>query len=273
MSAEWNFMDPASRGNLLRTVKNEAAQFFDLAERLDWQAPTACAEWQVRDQVGHLVDVTEGYFAAFDHTRQGTDPAPPLGVRVLSERANEKAQAFRGQSQEDMLKRVRADFDQMIEISEGLTDEEWAGLLVTHPYMGPLPAGFYSEFQLIDYTLHSWDMREKTQTEQRALSGDAADLLLPVMLIVWSATADTSGVKQPFSVGVTVTSGNNAGSWRFDATPDGLSYEPADVSDMPTVLEYDPASLALDVYGRARCGTIRGDTALADKFHKLFFSI
>jgi hypothetical protein len=139
--------------------------------------------------------------------------------------------------------------------------------------MGPVPAGFYPEFQLIDYTLHSWDMREKTANEQRALGGDAADLLVPVMLIVWGATADTSRLTEPFSVGVTVTSGHNAGSWRFDATPDGMSYEPADVGGLPTVLEFDPASLALDVYGRARCGTIRGDAALADKFHKLFFAI
>lgn len=273
MSADWNFMDPASRGNLLRTVKDEAAQFFDLAERLDWQAPTACALWQVRDVVGHLVDVTEGYFAAFDHARAGTEAPPALGLAVLAERGNQKAQAYRGHSQQDMLKRVRDDFDQMIEISEGLTDEEWAGQLVSHPYMGPLPAGFYSEFQLIDYAIHSWDMRDPTADEQRALSGDAADLLVPVMLIVWGATANTSHVTEPFSVGVTVTSGHNAGSWRFDATPDGLSYNPADVDGLPTVLEYDPASFALAVYGRARCGAIRGDTVLAEKFGKLFFPI
>ncbi len=273
MSAEWNFMDPASRGNLLRTVKDEAAQFFDLTERLDWEAPTACELWQVRDMVGHLVDATEGYFAGFDHVREGTEPPPPRGLAVLGEGGNQGAQAFRGQSKEDMLKRVRSDFDQMMEISEGLTDEQWAGMLVNHPYMGPVPAGFYPELQLIDYTLHSWDMREKTADEQRALGGDAADLLVPVMLIVWGATADTSRVKEPFSVGVSVTSGHNAGSWRFDATPDEISYEAADVSGLPTVLEYDPASFALAVYGRARCGAIRGDAALAEKFQKLFFSI
>ena len=35
-----------------------------------WTAATACPQWQVRDVVGHLIDVTESYFTAFDRRRQ-----------------------------------------------------------------------------------------------------------------------------------------------------------------------------------------------------------
>jgi uncharacterized Actinobacterial protein TIGR03083 len=272
MSAEWNFMDPASRSTLLRTVRAEAAEMFDLAERTDWEAPTACSAWQVRDVVGHLIDVTEGYFVGFDHARAATDAPGAHGLRIMAERLDDHARAFRSHAREDVLKRGHTAFERMLDISEGLTDEEWAGLMVSHPYLGPVPAGFYPEFQLIDYTVHSWDIRERSGTP-RSLSGDAADLLVPVMLIIWQATADPSGLTEPFAVGVRVTSGHNAGSYRFDCGSDGVGYQAADIDDLPTVLEFDPGSLVLTVTGRQRGGTVRGDQALADRFRALFFAI
>lgn len=272
MGAEWNFMDAASRENLMRALRREAAAFYDLAERLDWEAPTACELWQVRDQVGHLIDVTEGYFVGFDHARQGTQPPGALGLQIMAGRLDDHARMFRSQSRQDTLKRARTDYERMLEISEGLTDEEWTGLLVSHPYMGAVPAGFYSEFQLIDYTVHSWDIREGTG-ERRPLAGDSADLLVPVMLIIWQYTVDTSKIVEPFSVGLTVTSGANAGTWRFDCTADGVGYEPADAADLPAVLELDPASMVLTVMGRIRGGTARGDRGVLDRFASLLFPI
>jgi uncharacterized protein (TIGR03083 family) len=272
MSSEWNFMDPASRSNLMRTVRTEADGFFALAENTDWEAPTACERWQVRDHVGHLIDVMEGYFVGFDHVRAGTEAPGALGLPVMAERLDERARAFRSMGKEDVLKRGRDDYERLMEIIEGLTDEEWTGLMVPHPYMGPLPACCYPEFQLIDYTVHSWDIREHTDA-QRSLSGDAADLLAPVMLVVWQSTALTSGLSEPFAIGVRVTSGANAGDYRFDCGPDGLTYAPADLDDVPAVLEFDPGSLVLTVYGRIRGGTVRGDQAVADRFRNLFFPI
>ena len=40
-----------------------------------------------------------------------------------------------------------------------------------------------------------------------------------------------------------------------------------------TVLEFDPASCILTAYGRINGGTVRGDTALADRFLNLCFRI
>jgi uncharacterized protein (TIGR03083 family) len=272
MSGEWDFMDPASRGNLLRTVRAEAAGFFELAASQDWEAPTACERWQARDHVGHMIDVTEGYFVAFDHARARTAAPGALGLPVMAERLDERARAFRSLGKEDALKRVHEAFDRMMEISEGLTDEEWTGLMVPHPYMGPLPACCYPVFQLVDYTVHSWDIRERSGNP-RPLSGEAADLLVPVALIVWQSTADTSGLSEPFAMGVRVTSGANAGGYRFDCGPDGVTYTPADLDDLPAVFEADPATLVLASYGRVRGGTVRGDETVASKFRNLFFPI
>lgn len=272
MSSEWNFMDPASRGTLLGTVRTEAAAFFDEAERAGWEGRTACEAWQVRDVVGHMIDVTESYFVGFDHARAGADAPAAAGLRVMADRLDDHARTFRSHAKDDVLKRGHDAFDRMMGIADGLTDEEWSSLLVTHPYMGPVPAGFYPEFQLIDYAVHTWDIREGAGAPA-SLSGDAADLLVPVAHIVWQSTADTSGVTEPFAVGVRIAGGHNGGDYRFDVGPDGVAWAPGAVDDLPAVLEFDPGSYVLTVMGRIRGGTLRGDTAVADRFRGLFFSI
>ena len=83
-----------------------------------------------------------------------------------------------------MMARVRSDFEQMMSIEEGLSEEEWTDLIVPHFYMGPLPAFFYPAFQLMDYGVHSWDIRQGTG-RAHGLAGDAADLLAPFMLVLW----------------------------------------------------------------------------------------
>ena len=47
----------------------------------------------------------------------------------------------------------------MMDTFEKLTPEEWSGFLVTHPFMGPLPTFFYPAFHVMDYGVHTWDMR------------------------------------------------------------------------------------------------------------------
>ncbi len=56
-------------------------------------------------------------------------------------------------------------------------------------------------------------------------------------------------------------------------TSEGLSYAQEDVSGMPAVVEFDPASLVLAAFGRVNAGTIRGDRAVAERFPNSFFRI
>jgi hypothetical protein len=126
-------------------------------------------------------------------------------------------------------------------------------------------------FQLVDYAVHAWDIREGIG-QPHGLGGDAADLLVPVIYILWQATADVSGVDEPFSVGIR-TSGNNAADVRFDVTPEGVQYAEGDVGDCPAVIEFDPATLVLTGYARMNGGTVRGDRAVAGRFRALFFPI
>src|SRR5215468_4056636 len=226
------------KDTILRIVHEQAKQMFALAERPDaWQAKTACENWEVRDVIGHLVDTTEGYFKAFDVARSGATAENAYGLLGMHERAGDSAQGFRGLSQAEMMSRVRKDLDQMMGILEPLSADEWTSMIVPHFYMGPVPAFIYAAGQLMDYGVHSWDIREGIG-RAHALSADAADLLVPFMFIIWQYTIRASADLSPFTVGITV-SGRNAGSYRVSISDKGMSYEPGEVEDLPTVIDFD----------------------------------
>jgi hypothetical protein len=138
--------------------------------------------------------------------------------------------------------------------------------------MGPLPAFFYPAFQLMDYGVHSWDIRQGTG-RAHGMSGEVADLLVPFMFVLWQSTAAVSESAQPSELGVRITSGANAGDTIMRVTPAGLSYESGDVSNASTIIEFDPGSFVLTAFGRCNAGTVRGDAAVADNFLNLFFRI
>lgn len=270
--SRWNAMTYEGKDTILRVVRDEAERFFALADRPEaWEAPTACEGWSTRDVVAHVVDTTEGYFRAFDAAR-GTGEVPdPHGLAVMGRLANEGATAFRGVSQAEMMDRLRTDFHKMQEILDPIGPEDWTGFMVTHPYMGPVPAFFYAAGQLMDYGVHSWDIRQASG-KAHALSGDAADLLVPFMFEIWRGTVRSESVTEPFDIGVRV-SGRNAGDYRVSLSDQGLTYEQGEIESLPAYIEFDAASLVLRAFGRSNCGTIRGDIDLAERYLNSFFSI
>jgi hypothetical protein len=124
----------------------------------------------------------------------------------------------------------------------------------------------------MDYGVHSWDIRQGTG-RAHGLDAEAADLLVPFMFILWQATAAPPADAPEVEIGITVTSGHNAGSWRVTAGPSGLSYAEGDVSSLPAVLEFDPGSFVLTAFGRSNSGTIRGDVAHGERYLNSFFRI
>jgi hypothetical protein len=155
---------------------------------------------------------------------------------------------------------------------EALGPDEWGGLTVPHKYMGPLPAFFYPAFQLMDYGVHSWDIRQGSG-RAHGLEGEAADLLVPFMFVLWSATTDIPAESEACEIGIRVTSGHNAGTWKVGAGAGGFTYEAGDVDGLPAVLEFDPGSFVLTAFGRSNSGTIRGDVAIGERYLNLFFRI
>lgn len=272
MHSSWNAMSWSGKDTILRVVRHEAEQFFTMADTdAAWEAPTGAGHWQVRDLVGHIVDTTEGYFTAFDAARSGTEVEPAYGLPGMAARADEQARALRTEPRAVLMERLRGDFDKLMEIFEALTEDDWTNLLVPHFYMGPLPAFFYPAFQLMDYGVHSWDVRQGTG-RAHGLSGEVGDLLTPFMFVLWKYTVGTTD-HEPCELGIRITSGPNAGETRVRVGPDGMDYEAGDVSEVPAVIEFDPGSFVLTAFGRSNAGTIRGSRTVADRYLNLFFRI
>src|SRR4029077_15524221 len=264
---EWNAMTFEGKPTILRVVRAEAERMFALAERPEvWESPTACADWSTRDIVGHIIDTTEGYFRAFDAAR-GTGQVPePHGLPLMAQLANEGATAFRGVPQAELIDRLRVDFEKMQGLLEALGPDDWTGLMVTHAYLGPVPAFFYAAGQLLDYGVHSWDIRDasgpapalsrvaawhirETSGRGHARSGEAADLLVPFMFAIWQGRVRAEAVTEPFTIGVRVV-GPNGGDYRVSVSGDGLTYETGEIESLPAYLEFDAASLVLRAFGR-----------------------
>ncbi len=270
--SEWNAMTFEGKPTILRVVRDQASQMFTLAEQPDaWESKTACEDWEVRDVIGHLVDTMEGYFKAFEVATSGASAENAYGLLGMHERAGGEARAFRSLSQQDMMTRVRADFDKMMGILEPLSEEEWTSMIVPHFYMGPVPAFIYGAGQLMDFGVHTWDIVEGSG-KAHALDSEAADLLVPFMFIIWQSTVHPDADRTSFTIGITV-SGRNGGDTRVTVDENGMSYEPGDISDLPASIEFDPAGLVLTAFGRINGGTAKGDTALVDRFLNLFYRI
>jgi hypothetical protein len=189
----------------------------------------------------------------------------------MHERAGQTAQGFRELSQAEMMTRARADLDKMMGILQPLSEEEWGGLIVPHFYMGPVPAFIYAAGQLMDYGVHTWDIRQGSG-RAHALPADTADLLVPFMFIIWQSTVRPDADLTPFEVGIRV-SGRNGGDTKVSIGEGGMTYEPGAIDELPAVLEFDPGSMVLTAFGRVNGGTALGDPAVADRFLNLFFRI
>ena len=269
----WDFMNPASKRRLLGVLEREIDEMFDLAaDPGHWHAPTACPGWELRDMIGHLVTETEGYLSAFDTARGGVAaPKEPVGVAGMAKASDEAARAFRHVPQYDLLERFHDDTDRLMHEFESLSDADWSGLLVPERYFGPLPAMIIAEGILGGVAVHCWDVREGLG-QHHAIAGDAADLHVPFVYLLWGATADTTSVDSPYAIGIRTT-GQNGGDTRVDVSKEGLRFAPGDLDECQAILEFDPATLVLAAYGRVNGGTVRGDRHLASRFRSLFVAI
>src|SRR5712691_10577269 len=111
-----NPMDYSGKDTVLDVVRTERATFYDIVDDpKNWYVQTRCAEWQVRDLVGHMIDVTEGYLSRWEIAEAG-GKADALGLQVMGETLNENAQAFRRLSREEAISRLKTDSDRMVAI-------------------------------------------------------------------------------------------------------------------------------------------------------------
>jgi uncharacterized protein (TIGR03083 family) len=270
-----NPMDYSGKDTVLDVVRTERANFFTIIdEPKNWEVQTRCTEWEVRDIVGHMIDVTEGYLSRWDMARKG-EPAGALGLLIMGEQLNENAQAFRTLPREEAIIRLKADSNKMLAIFDALTPEEWGGFNVTHPYMGPLPTLFYPAFHVMDYGVHTWDMKWGLGQKEAKLDERTAGVLVPYMFILMQVTVDQESVKGvDIKFGVKID-GEWGGQWRVTVKDGTYTYEPADnLDDVQAVFHFKNASdFVLTAFQRFPGGETSGDPKVIDQVRHMFFRI
>jgi uncharacterized protein (TIGR03083 family) len=270
-----NSMDYSGKDTVLDVVRTERATFYDIIDDPDnWYVQTRCTDWEVRDIVGHMIDVTEGYLSRWDMARNN-EPADALGLLVMGETLNDHAQAFRSLPREEAIARLKSDSDEMLAIFDALTAEEWSGFNVTHPYMGPLPTFFYPAFHVMDYGVHTWDMNWGLGQKDAKLDERTAGVLVPYMFILMMSTVDQESVKGlDIEFGVKVD-GEWGGQWRVRVKDGAYTYVPADNLDgVQALFHFKNASdFVLTTFQRFPGGETSGDPKVIDQIRHMFFRI
>src|SRR5690606_29515641 len=131
-----NPMAYSSKDVVLDVVRTERARFYEVIDNPDnWLVDTRCEGWQVRDLVGHMIDVTEGYLTRWEMAKRGELPQG-LGLEVMADELNRGALAFRSLSRDEAIARLKSASDRLMAIFEDLSEDEWNNFLVAHIFMG-----------------------------------------------------------------------------------------------------------------------------------------
>ena len=157
-------MDPL---DVLALARSQFAQRLQAVTPADWQRPTPCAEWTVRDLVVHVVGGDRMSAALVS----GATRDEAVAVRRTIDLGDDAVAAFNGEA--DQLAVAFA--------APGAFER-----IFPHPSGMDMPGARLLGFRIGDYTLHAWDLA-------RAIG---ADETLDETLVqeVWNALSPMAGV-------------------------------------------------------------------------------
>jgi len=271
-----NSMDYSGKATVLEVIRQESRDFFDLVDDpKNWNVQTRCTEWEVRDLVGHMIDVTEGYLTRWEKAKR-KEEVDTAGLLVMGDSLNKHAQAFRRLPREEAITRLKSNYENMMDTFERLTPEEWSGFLVTHPYMGLLPTFFYPAFHVMDYGVHTWDIRYGLGEKTRKLDERTAGVLIPYMLhaLLPSTVDAASAAGQDLEFGIEIT-GEWGGKWRATVKDGKFATKPeeGDFEGVSAIFEFEPSDFVLTAFQRFPGGAARGDPDAIERVRRMFFRI
>jgi uncharacterized protein (TIGR03083 family) len=271
-----NPMDYGSKDVVLDVIKTERARFYDIIDNPDnWHVETRCEGWQVRDLVGHMIDVTEGYLGRWELAEAGKEAPAPLGLAVMGDTLNEGALALRDLSREEAIARLKQASSKMMDTFEALDENAWYNFLVSHSFMGPLPTFFFPAFQIMDYGVHTWDMHWGLGVKDARLDERTAGVLVPYMFILWQYTVNDEAAKEGDIVDGLKADGEWGGQWKVTVKEGQFTHEAVDdLSDCAAVIHFaHPSDLVLTAYQRFQGGEASGDPESVNQVRRLFFTI
>ncbi len=264
-----------SKDTVLSVMRRDRENFTRLvSDPKNWNVMTRCTGWEVRDLVGHMIDVMEGYFKQWDLAKKGED-ANTAGMAVMGSTLNDHALDFRKLSREEALARFKKDAEKLDGMLAALTPDEWTSFMVMHPYGGPAPAGAYATFQIMDYGVHPYDIEYGLGNKLATIDEASAGLIMPFTFIFWQGTVDqkrTKGVDITYGIDV---AGPWGGKWRCTLKDGKFTYEPeqGNFEGCDALFSFDsPQEEVLTHFGRYPGGSATGDPEAIETVRHAFFS-
>ena len=266
--------DGTAKSSVLTVMRRDREKFTNLvSDPENWNVMTRSAGWEVRDLVGHMIDVMEGYFKQWDETKAGGSPTT-AGLDVMGTTLNDHALDFRKLKREEALDRFKKDAMKLDGILDAVSADAWGSSLVMHPYGGPAPEGAYATFQIMDYAVHGYDIEYGLGNKLATIPEDSAGLILPFSFIFWQGTVDQNeaeGVDMQYGIDV---AGPWGGKWRVTVKDGKFSWEPEKGNFEGCVALFffpNAQEEVLTFFGRFPGGAAQGDPAAIEKVRHLFF--
>ena len=256
----------------LRLLRRESDAFAATLEGLssaDWDRPTTCPPWTVRQLVAHVIRQVDSYIGSVEQGMRG-EAGPPESREARTQRMNEIA----SQEPAEILADFRATVDRFEDWFGRLSPEQ-LDVLGPHSH-GPRSAAWFAEQRLAEVAFHRLDL-DRSLGRPGDLDQTTARFLLPMLLelnVPAIVRRDGTGGDGTYQLGVR---GDSGASWRLEFGPGALTVTRG-TDSTEARFEADAAALALLLYGRARWPeleragrlTVGGDRAAADRFHDLF---
>jgi len=263
---------------IVHTEADSLAQFLETLSADDWQRPSACDLWTVRDVVAHLIWAADFYTDTVSRGMQGDifqpEDRPPGDAPEqagMPEYFHQQTLKMRDRVGTQLVPTFRSSFRALFTLMSGLSPQQWALPCAFFRHRGGTqPAHAFLFLIIQELVIHGWDMRSRFD----ATATLAAESLPPLMERIPHRTGFAT-----FSI--------EADRWpwvryRFDLEADRApSYdvivergkarmEPAGKEPAEVTLHCDRATFALMMYKRLTLDpavaqgrvTIEGDHAL-----------
>ncbi|MFF3569291.1 maleylpyruvate isomerase family mycothiol-dependent enzyme [Nocardia jiangxiensis] len=265
----------AGKETLIRLIRQEFKDCFDLlveASEEQWHNQTPCELWEVRDMAGHLLDAAYGYLGYFKQGEQGWPTEQPRGMRAYGDALGISALEYRKVYRWEVLGRLEACASLLFDYFDQLTEEQWTAGPIPHAWVGPVPGFMMAAFQLMDYSVHNWDLR-KALGKPAYVEAEASDTLVPFMFGLMEITFAPERAKDlNLTVGIHISTSQDE-HWTVRIKDGVLTYKPGKPKKPDADFSYPCTEFCLDVYQRTQGGTAFGSKKAAKQFRKLFFTI
>ncbi len=265
------------RGAVAKRLAANIREYLGELTPEQWELPSACAEWQVRDVVSHLIGGAERQAESMERGRGGDSnppagfvPPEPAALSIINaqrdiDRRNEMAGHFL-EFFDASYEKLHREFD---EFAKGSWDT-----LCWHVRRGAMTAAAYVELRIQELAIHDYDIRSAFQPDA-GLDPDCVPVLID-MSPRWLGMCFRPSEKLPKPVVYRFDVGSE--NYRMTVTGDEFEMVSGEAPQADLSLAANGEQFLLFTYGRLSAAdgihlgklSVQGDVAHLDQFEVWF---